>query len=122
MKTFRELGIEPRKDGKRTKCPLCDTEDSLSVFEAEGLFNCVSCSQNGSLETGWFDDTALKLGYIPLDDTELIASVYDAHLHGMERGRPTGWASLDEHYTVRKGDVTVISGTPGHGKSEWLDA
>lgn len=92
------------------------------MSETEGLFNCVSCSQNGSLELGWFDDNALTLGYIPFDETELMDSVQEAYEKGMERGRPTGWESLDEFYTVRKGDVTVVTGIPNHGKSEFLDA
>lgn len=41
--------------------------------------------------------------------------------HGYKRGRSTGWRSMDEYYTVRHGEFTVITGIPGHGKSAWLD-
>lgn len=41
---------------------------------------------------------------------------------GLVRGDSTGWASVDELYTVAPGLVTVITGWPGSGKSEWLDA
>lgn len=41
--------------------------------------------------------------------------------HGFRKGFSTGWRSLDEHFTVRPGEFTVITGIPGHGKSSWLD-
>jgi twinkle protein len=40
---------------------------------------------------------------------------------GDQRGLSTGWPSLDVHYTVQSGEVTVVTGTPGSGKSNWLD-
>lgn len=33
-----------------------------------------------------------------------------------------GWASLDQYYRVVPGELTVITGVPNSGKSEWLDA
>lgn len=41
---------------------------------------------------------------------------------GVPRGVSTGWRSIDQHYNVRAGDVTVVTGAPNSGKSEWLDA
>lgn len=41
---------------------------------------------------------------------------------GQKPGASTGWRSLDDHYTVGTGQWTVVTGTPGSGKSEWLDA
>lgn len=41
---------------------------------------------------------------------------------GLQRGAPTGWPSLDTHYTVMTGQWTLVTGIPGHGKSSWLDA
>ena len=29
---------------------------------------------------------------------------------------------MDKHYTVAPGQWTLVTGIPGHGKSEWLDA
>lgn len=40
---------------------------------------------------------------------------------GYKRGLSTGWRSMDEYFTVRHGEMTVITGIPGHGKSSWLD-
>ena len=41
---------------------------------------------------------------------------------GLPPGFKTGWPSVDKHYTVAPGQFTVITGWPGAGKSEWLDA
>jgi len=38
------------------------------------------------------------------------------------RGLPTGWASVDELYTVLPGELSIVTGIPGHGKSEFIDA
>lgn len=41
---------------------------------------------------------------------------------GLERGVLTGWPSLDVNYTVKAGQMTIVTGIPGHGKSSLLDA
>lgn len=41
---------------------------------------------------------------------------------GLPPGSRTGWFAMDKHYTVAPGQFTVITGWPGSGKSEWLDA
>lgn len=41
---------------------------------------------------------------------------------GMTGGVSTGWANVDEFYTVMPGETCVITGIPNAGKSEWLDA
>lgn len=42
--------------------------------------------------------------------------------NGLPPGDKTGWPSIDKHYTVQPGQFTVVTGWPGSGKSEWLDA
>lgn len=49
-------------------------------------------------------------------------AVKDLHVRGMPSGEKTGWANVDELYTVAVGQMTVVTGWPGSGKSEWLDA
>ena len=41
---------------------------------------------------------------------------------GLPPGDKTGWPSLDHLYTVAPGQFTIITGWPGAGKSEFLDA
>jgi twinkle protein len=41
---------------------------------------------------------------------------------GLPPGFATGWPSVDELYTVVPGQLTVATGWPNSGKSEWVDA
>lgn len=54
-----------------------------------------------------------------LDLRKQIESLWDA---GLPPGERTGWPSVDKHYTVAPGQLTVVTGWPGSGKSEWVDA
>ena len=57
-----------------------------------------------------------------LDALDLAQQVTRLHSHGMPRGASTGWPSLDEYYTVLPGQLCIVTGWPGSGKSEWVDA
>jgi len=48
-----------------------------------------------------------------------IKRLYD---QGMVKGAKTGWNCVDECINFSTGQWTVVTGIPGHGKSEWLDA
>ncbi|XP_024021254.1 twinkle homolog protein, chloroplastic/mitochondrial isoform X1 [Morus notabilis] len=41
---------------------------------------------------------------------------------GDEFGASTGWRSLNHLYNVVLGELTVVTGVPNSGKSEWIDA
>ncbi|MFA5904633.1 MAG: DnaB-like helicase C-terminal domain-containing protein [Desulfobacula sp.] len=41
---------------------------------------------------------------------------------GVQGGEKTGWNSLDGFYTVRPGELTIVTGIPGSGKSNFVDA
>lgn len=47
-----------------------------------------------------------------------VKNLYDL---GANRGISTGWNMIDQYYTVKNGEVTVITGIPGTGKSTWMD-
>lgn len=53
------------------------------------------------------------------DLRERIEELWDK---GMPPGDRTGWPSLDRHYTVAPGQLTIVTGWPSSGKSEWVDA
>lgn len=38
------------------------------------------------------------------------------------QGVKTGWPSLDNYYRVVPGELTIVTGVPNSGKSEWIDA
>lgn len=41
---------------------------------------------------------------------------------GVPRGMSTGWDCVDEKLRMQPGQLYVVTGIPGHGKSEWVDA
>ena len=57
--------------------------------------------------------------YTSFDIEDLIFHLYD---RGEQRGASTGWPLLDPFYTIKPGQMTIITGIPGSGKSAWLDA
>jgi twinkle protein len=50
------------------------------------------------------------------------SAIRDLYETGLEKGVSTGWDELDQFYTVRPGEFTVVTGIPNSGKSNWLDA
>lgn len=63
---------------------------------------------------------------IPLDGVFTVADLADdvmsLYREGLRGGVSTGWCSVDRHYTVRPGELTIVTGIPAHGKSQFLDA
>lgn len=53
---------------------------------------------------------------------EYLSEVEKLWLAGLPPGDKTGWPSVDRHYTVAPGQMTIVTGWPGAGKSEWVDA
>lgn len=54
--------------------------------------------------------------------TDLEDAVVALWKSGMPRGDRTGWLSVDEFYSVAPGHLTIVTGWPSSGKSEWVDA
>lgn len=57
-----------------------------------------------------------------IEPNHLIDSVTDAWQNGIKKGVGTGWDGLNKYYTIKAGELNIVTGMPGHGKSEWLDA
>lgn len=55
----------------------------------------------------------------PTDLSEPLTRLYR---EGMPRGSSTGWPALDRHYTIAPGYLSICTGWPNSGKSEFLDA
>lgn len=47
--------------------------------------------------------------------------VREIYEHGLGEGLTTGYTNLDEFYTVALGQLTVVTGIPSSGKSEFID-
>jgi twinkle protein len=86
-----------------------DANDVLMTYGAEALRSCL--------------DEAKPLpiaGAYEVDDfTAELDQLYEV---GTPKGLSTGWTAVDRLYSVRPGEWTLVTGIPGHGKSEWLDA
>jgi twinkle protein len=59
-------------------------------------------------------------GVFTIDDS--WAEIERLYEHGLVAGDSTGWSNLDRHYTVRRKQLLVVTGTPGSGKSVFMDA
>ncbi len=55
---------------------------------------------------------------ILLDD--VFAEMKHGFIHGKARGKTTYFGNLDTHYTWKRGELTLITGRPGAGKSEFI--
>lgn len=49
------------------------------------------------------------------------SQVFDLYTKGLGSGESTGYADLDEYYTVVPGQLTVVTGYPSSGKSNFVD-
>jgi len=86
-----------------------DANDVLVQFGAAALKACLDHAKPFPIE-----------GVVTVADcAEDVAAFYADGLRG---GVSTGWPSMDRHYTVRPGEMTVVTGIPSHGKSQFLDA
>jgi len=52
---------------------------------------------------------------------DIRGNIHKTHKEGKVRGLSTGWANVDELWTLGEGNLIVVSGIPSSGKSEWID-
>lgn len=86
-----------------------DANDVLMAHGPDVLRECIENAQPFPI-AGVFDLES---------NSDRIRTLYE---NGWEKGVSTGWPSVDELYTVRPGEFTVVTGIPNSGKSNWLDA
>ncbi len=46
----------------------------------------------------------------------------DLYENGLQGGAKTGWLDFDNYYSVKPGEMCIVTGRPGHGKSSFLSA
>ncbi len=89
-----------------------DCKDANEVLLKHGMVKLMECLENPR--------------QIPIDGVFTSGDYFDAldslYEEGLQGGNSTGWAAVDEFYTVRPGEMTIITGIPSHGKSTWLTA
>lgn len=73
---------------------------------------------DGAVEAMLSDDTGQR-GLITVEDVwdDVVTEIRG----GRGKGESTGWKAVDRLYTVQPGWVTLVSGIPGAGKSEWVN-
>lgn len=86
-----------------------DANDVLVKLGKDGVSALVNKAQQFPIE-----------GVFSIGD--LKGDLEDLYDRGVNRGYPTGWETLNDYYTVKPGELCIITGIPGSGKSEWLDA
>ena len=73
----------------------------------------------------WWKERVVTAQPIPLqglyDSSHYLEKFHDLYDHGKSIGVSSGFASLDAHLRIAPGMVTIVTGLPGHGKSDWLD-
>ena len=104
----RRLGVE--------KCKLVawpggckDANDVLIKHGEETLKECIEKAQPYPVK-----------GLFSVKDVfDRVLNIYD---HGLTGGEKIGLNALDELYSVKPGEWTLVTGIPSHGKSELIDA
>ncbi len=86
-----------------------DANEYLLKHGKEALKQLIEQAKPFPLE-GFFD--------FSLSNCDLIQ---DYLLNGEKEIYSTGWSGLDRFYKVRRGELTIVSGVPNNGKSEFLD-
>ena len=57
--------------------------------------------------------------YSPSDFYEEVNEIY---AKGFGKGKSTGYPSVDEYYSIVEGQLTIVTGHPSSGKSEFIDS
>lgn len=103
----RRLG---REKCRRVRWPTgCkDANETLVQYGPEVLTNCIANAEPFPLN-GVFEVQDLS---------DKIDQLYET---GFEKGVSTSWVNLDQYYSVRPGEFTVVTGIPNSGKSNFVD-
>lgn len=109
------LGEELARRIGRARCWLAlwpdgckDANDVLRLHGGEVLRECIENAQP------W----PVKGLYGVSDFMGKVRALYDK---GLARGKRTGFQCVDELYTVVPGQLTIVTGAPGSGKSTFID-
>jgi hypothetical protein len=88
------------------KWPL-DCKDANEVLLKHGMVKLMECLENP--RQGPIDGV-----FTSGDFFDALDSLYE---EGLQGGVSTGWLEIDKYYTIRPGEMTIITGIPSHGKA-----
>lgn len=111
----RALGEELARRIGKYRCynavPPLDCKDANDVLQKYGpdkLRECVDAARPWPV-AGLYDANHYS------------EKIHDLHAHGLGKGLSTGLSSVDSLYTVVPGQVSIVTGIPSSGKSEFVD-
>lgn len=103
-----------RRMGKE-KCYFIPSKEKL-----DGIAKYLQ--KNGKKETLALLDNARPYPIKGIFEMVDIEDKFDIlYENGLPGGSSTGFSNVDEYYTVKEGQWTLVTGVPGHGKSNFLD-
>jgi len=92
----------------RIHWPEKDANDTLMAHGTKGVCDAIADAQPYPVA-----------GIITVRElSDRIDALYE---RGLDRGYEAGWLKFDQHYRVQPGLLTVVTGSPGSGKSHALD-
>lgn len=86
-----------------------DANDVLVKYGAETLRKCINDAQ------------PLPIAGV-FEVSDLCDSIIDLFTKGPDPGVDPGWSNVKSLYRPRLGEISVITGTPGSGKTAWMNA
>ena len=85
-----------------------DANDCLIKYGKQTIINCINEAKEFPI-----------VGVFNALDIE--ANIYDFYNNGLPKGAGINMAEIDTNIKFHEGYLTIITGIPGHGKSEFLD-
>lgn len=102
----RRLGVERCLQVDFDDCK--DANDYLVKYGPNNLKRCIDNAQPFPIE-------GVRRAF------DFLKAVMDLRQYGLPRGLSTGFQGLDKHMRLMTGYLMVLTGIPGHGKSEFLN-
>lgn len=92
----------------------------LSIYRLEGIARAKKAEEPAAPVVPELEEEEKAQEVFEIGD--IWPKVENLYKNGVPLGESPGWKTLKPYYTVRKGEWTLITGIPGHGKTEFLDA
>lgn len=121
------IAVDGDEAGKRLKEELIRRLGADRSWIVKWVDGCKDANEvlikHGKDELKKIIDTAKAVPVIGLYEVSAFSEEVDRlYENGVEQGLSTGFLNLDDYYTVRAGEWTLVSGIPSHGKSNLMDA
>ena len=122
--TIEDFGIDPTRPDWCPRCRSGGPELFETKVERPGMAPINQVTRWHCKDCGWTDSLTRHAGHALISTaTEIAPAILRWHETGPPKGESLGFgATMDQHYRARRGEFSVVTGYPGHGKSQWMDA